>query len=85
MEELNCIKELEEHLKDLEPCEECYDLFPTEELNYINDKLYCIDCSCRCIECNQMINEDFGFNSSFCSKDCKDQYFYDLEEDDYKQ
>ena len=33
MEELNCIKELEEYLKDLEPCDECYDLFQTKNEN----------------------------------------------------
>jgi len=70
---------------NLESCSECFDLFPIEELNSINEKLYCSDCSARCIECNQIIIEDFCFNSSFCSKECKDQYFFDLYEDEYKQ
>ena len=70
--------------EDLETCEECGDLFQIEELNEIDDNLYCKDCSLRCAECNELINEDFCFNKSFCSKSCKDQYLYDLYEEDYK-
>jgi len=69
----------------IETCSDCGDFFNLEELTKIDNKLYCVDCSARCLECNEMINEDFCFNKYFCSKECKDQYFYDLYEDDYKQ
>lgn len=70
--------------EELTNCEECENLFPLDELKEIHDNLYCKDCSVRCAECNVMLNEETWFNKSFCSKECKDQYLYDLYEEDYK-
>jgi hypothetical protein len=47
------------------------------------DEFYCKECHCpKCIQCDEPI--DAEENSQFCSKQCYNEYWADIMEDDYK-
>lgn len=69
----------------LEYCFECGNFFEPTEMKVINGDYYCRDCSNRCAECNEMLNEEISFNKTFCSRDCYNLFFTDLYEDEWKE
>ncbi len=75
----------ENEIDYLEFCNECNGYFEKSEMKELDSKFYCRDCSCRCIECNDLIDEDNAYKNSFCGKDCYNTYFYDLYEEDFKE
>jgi hypothetical protein len=76
--------EVDNKIDYLEYCTECSEFFEKSEMKEIDGEYYCRDCSKRCNECNQLINEDNCFNESFCSRECCKMYFHDLYEEDWK-
>ena len=47
------------------------------------DEFYCKECHCpKCIQCDEPI--DAEENSQFCSKQCYNEYWSDIMEDEYK-
>jgi hypothetical protein len=75
----------ENEIDYLEYCSECGEYFEKTEMKEIDGEFFCRDCSNRCAECNQMIDEDNTYNKSFCSRECYSVYFHDLYEDDWKE
>jgi len=66
--------------KDLRFCETCEDIFNKDEGKESNNGLWYCDehLEYRCLECD----EQMDYNQKFCSKECNDEYYIDL--NDYR-
>jgi len=66
--------------KDLRFCESCEEIFNKDEGNESNNGLWFCDkhLEYRCLECDEQMDE----NEKFCSKECNDEYYIDL--NDYR-
>lgn len=68
---------------DYEFCYQCDSSFSKDEMKVDRDEFYyCSDCYFpKCIECGEAVNDE---QERFCSQQCANEYWVDLDEDDYK-